>query len=199
MRITKETFNAAYDRILEKSCIELDGLKHGLKDAPPELRNKFTYSLVMILVASEQVSFDLCENAIALLSTLTPVELERMFPVTKEYDGERWGLKDYFTCKEALSSFPHDEPIYKNGDMFELLWDYHNPHLRMLMVRCMAAMDEIRRNRGEISMMEEFCQKQNIPTYEKFNALNGKEYLINRETGEYNRVKTIPKHLKIVK
>ena len=34
------------------------------------------------------------------LSILTPEELERMFPIEKEYDGVKYGIKDYFFTKK---------------------------------------------------------------------------------------------------
>ena len=52
-----------------------------------------------------------CSQIMAALGKLTPEELVQMFPIKKEYDGERWGVKDYFYVREAIERLEPDKPI----------------------------------------------------------------------------------------
>ena len=92
-------------------------------------------------------------------------------------------MKDYFSTREALDRLPQDEPIHLHTDMFELMWDYCNPHIRHLLTAAMGSVDEIRKWMGKCSMME--------------------EYLWKLETDEWKKVKPqkrqLPAWLKIVK
>lgn len=69
------------------------------------------------------------------IGRLTPMELLRMFPVTKEYDGKKWGTKDYFYTLEQLRRLPADKPIGDAQDVAVLLWDYQNRDLAWLLLQ----------------------------------------------------------------
>ena len=69
------------------------------------------------------------------IGRLTPMELLRMFPVTKEYDGKKWGTKDYFYTLEQLRRLPADKPIGDAQDVAVLLWDYQNWDLTFLLLQ----------------------------------------------------------------
>lgn len=210
MKISRQARNAAYGRIQVGLCQKITDGKLEFFDLSQLDREKFVYSMVMRLLTNEEPEittsefaalwFTIYNNALAVLGSLTPTELERMFPIIKDYDGERWEMKDYFTAKAVLNKLPKDEPISDNAEMFELLWDYHNNTLREFLVKYMGCIDNIRRLNGELSTMEEFAQMNGIPTYTKFECANGKEYLRNNDTGETMRVrKPLPRHLKVVK
>lgn len=158
-----------------------------------EEREKFLYAIVMYLVTLDQRStknmkdarelHSMYDSVITLLSSLTPSQLVRMFPIDKYYDGEKYEMKDYFSTRETLDRLPQDEPIHLHTDMFELMWDYCNPHIRLLLTAAMGSVDEIRKWMGKCSMME--------------------EYLWKLETDEWKKVKPqkrqLPAWLKIVK
>lgn len=67
------------------------------------------------------------------IGRLTPMELLRLYPVTKEYDGEKWGTKDYFYTMDRLRRLPADKPIGDAQDVAVLLWDYQNWDLAELL------------------------------------------------------------------
>lgn len=64
----------------------------------------------------------------------TPRDLLRLFPPTKEYDGERWGMKDYFYTMDKVRGFGLDKPLGKHVESF--LWDYMEPHLNAFLLNC---------------------------------------------------------------
>lgn len=69
------------------------------------------------------------------IGRLTPMELLRMYPVTKEYDGEKWGTKDYFYTMDKLKKLPANKPIGDAQDVACLLWDYQNWDLTFLFLQ----------------------------------------------------------------
>lgn len=69
------------------------------------------------------------------IGRLTPMELLRIYPVDKEYDGKKWGTKDYFYTMERLRRLPADKPIGDAQDVACLLWDYQNWELTELLLQ----------------------------------------------------------------
>lgn len=69
------------------------------------------------------------------IARLTPKQLMYMYPITKEYDGERWGTKDYFYTVERLKRWPEDKPIGDAQDVACLLWDYQNWDLSFMLLQ----------------------------------------------------------------
>lgn len=210
MKISRQVRNSAYGRMQVGLCQKIIDGNLEFSELSHLDREKFVYSMVMRLITNEEPEittselaslwFTVYNNALTVLGSLTPIELERMFPIIKEYDGERWEMKDYFTAKEVLNKLPQDEPISENMEMFEFLWDYHNNTLREFLVKYMGCIDDVRRLNGQPSTMEEFAQMNGIPTYTKFEGSNGKEYLRNNDTGDVARIrKPLPRHLKVVK
>ena len=210
MKISRNELYMAFNRMQEKICDIIATNNLSFYEMSQEFKEKFIYSYVMHLYYGNKPQFineDLAQArhraydfAVMLLGTLTPVQLERLFPITKEYDGKRYETKDYFTAKDALNKLPQDEPINQNTDIVELLWDYYNNILRIILVNLLGCVDDIRRLNNEPSMMEEFAKMNGITTYKKFKASNGKEYLKNEKTGEIKRVvKPLPRYIRIVK
>ena len=59
------------------------------------------------VIDEEEVNlmFAAAQYSLMALGLLTPVELERMFPINKTYDGDRWQSKDYFYTKKYSKSY----------------------------------------------------------------------------------------------
>lgn len=111
------------------------------------------------------------QMALNALRKRTPRDVLRMFPPTKEYDGERWGMKDYFYTIEKARAFGLDKPLGKHVEAF--LWDYMEPHLNMFLVNCelrhigkpswraMSVLDEYRA--PPLLSVTSLCDKVNRP------------------------------------
>ena len=171
---------------------------------------QFTYSFFMYLrncsvqdcEDEEDVDMYLSayQNAINIIGLLTPKQFERMFPIKKEYNGERWQMKDYFSCKKELNSLPQNESILKNKGMFDFLWGYHNEDICSFMVDYMEVIDVVRKFQGQPSIIEEFLGNQGVPVYRKFKGNNGEEYLQNSKAGKVQLLKQpLPQYIKVVK
>lgn len=79
-------------------------------------------------------------NIIQAAAQLTPRDFMNIFPISKEYDGERYGTKDYFYTKEALKAFPMNEKI---GDRIILFFEkYYGDHVFLFWVNYFCCMDD---------------------------------------------------------
>ena len=122
-----------------------------------------------------------------VLSLLTPEEFERMFPIEKEYDGGKYGIKDYFFTKKILRKYEKEKPIIESGNVDELLFDYQNNDIRLFILTGITCVNVLRRLEGLPSIMEEFAEIEGLDTYHKYiDPKTGKAFLIDKNG------KTIP-------
>src|SRR5699024_5604097 len=68
------------------------------------------------------------------IGKLTPNEFIVMYPVTKEYDGEKYGIKDYIYTMEYIDQLERDEQINKQVDPLQFLTEYTNKDIHQLNV-----------------------------------------------------------------
>lgn len=131
-----------------------------------------------------------------MLGDLTPREIMEMFPVAKAFDGERYGIKDYFSTMKFLNAWDMDKPIQK-AERF--LSGYFNSELLSFFINLLGHVDDLRRLEGQPSMMEEFLANEGVPTYHQYTDPKGKEFLVNNLTGKTTRVrKQWPSYLRPV-
>ncbi|MBE1554777.1 hypothetical protein [Sporosarcina limicola] len=143
-------------------------------------------------------TFNIISGINSIMSTLTPREFQTVFPIAKEYDGKRFGVKDYFYTKKAIEKFGMDRVIGEGMKRFH--WDYHNWELTDFASQAMCVMSAIRRAEGGKGIAEEFFEDKGIPTYTMTKDDKGKEILVNNDTGEVSKVsKKRPRYLKVVK
>lgn len=74
---------------------------------------------------------------------LTPTTLQQMFPVIKDYDGEKYGCKDYFYTMKTIARFKPDEPIGSAQEAAQLLWDYENDSLRFFVMVWLGCIEDL--------------------------------------------------------
>jgi hypothetical protein len=142
--------------------------------------------------------FEFADITRAMMANLTPREFMNLFPVTKEYNGHRWGTKDYFYTMESIKKLNLDEPIGENINDF--LWDYMNHEIDVFLVNLLCFASDLRRFDTGKGILEEFCEQNGIPTYTLHKNNTGKEYFINNQTGKTMKVrKAKPRYLKIIK
>lgn len=132
-----------------------------------------------------EADFAFMDNVLMFMSLLTPRELVNIFPITKEYDGEKQGWKDYYYTIDTLKEYDMDKPVGME-QLQDLLWDYQNTDLWLFMGSQFAIMSDLRRCMGEKGIMEEWAEKQGISTY-TLNKDNG--YIVNNQNGEVTLIK----------
>lgn len=143
-------------------------------------------------------TFGLMSYVKDLIKALTPNEFENIFPIAKEYDGDRFGTKDYFFTKNIIEKHGADVKIGESVN--EFLWDYHNWEVGEFLINTMTTVDDLRRFQGEKGTLEEFFEEKGIPTYTLHEGDKGKKLLVNNQTGEEVEVKNKrPRYLKVIK
>ena len=144
------------------------------------------------------ITFGLCEGVKGFMKLMTPRELMQVFPVEKTYNGERWGMKDYFSTMDALRGYNIDAPIGEKIEYF--LWDYMNLTLSSFQAIHMSATSVLHRQATGKGLMDVLFEEHGIKSYIKYTDEDtGKDYLYDEETGEaFGLKKPIPRYMKLV-
>ena len=143
------------------------------------------------------LNLDIVNSLISLMKLLTINEFIEIFPIEKNYDGEKYCSKDYPYVMEILNRRDKDKVI--NKDIHDVLWNYHNKEIRVLMVTLMMKINHVQKVNNEPTLTDAFAKFFNVPVYKKITHKN-KEYLIdikNRKT--IKLVKQYPSYLRRVK
>lgn len=146
-------------------------------------------------VGQVNADFSLLECVKMLMGQLTPREMMSMFPIEKEYDGEKFGCKDYYFTVEKLKDFDLDKPLGEEG-LEDFLWCYWNDDLfafDMVAFSIISNMYKAQTGRG---IMEKWCEEQGIGTYTMNKELG---IIKDNQTGEIHKLSKKPSHLKVVK
>lgn len=139
--------------------------------------------------------FELYYTLKIMMQALTPKEFMNIFPIKKEYDGHKYGAKDYFYTMDHLKTIDCDKPI---EDADDFMWYYWNDDIHDLNVNMMMNLSYLRQMQGEPSLAEEWASENEIPMYTKHEDAAGNEYLLD-EYGKTIKVnKPRPKHLRLV-
>lgn len=77
------------------------------------------------------------------IGTITPKQLQQIFPISKEYNGEKWCCKDYYFTLHALKKAGMDKPIGSEMEAAHLLWDYQNTDIRFFLMSYMGCIEDM--------------------------------------------------------
>lgn len=122
------------------------------------------------------------------LSRFTPREFMQYFPIEKKYKGKKYGTKDYFSTINYLMQLNLDEQIGENR-IDHFLWEYMNWDIADFETERFCTASDLRVARGGKDIMEEWCEKEGIPTLSVLTDKKGKMTLQNNQTGEVMEVK----------
>lgn len=179
-------------------------------DAHSDVRSKqivyYGIKYINSIDEDSSVDIDINFNIICLvksvIASFTPRELMEIFPANKEYNGPKYGTKDYFSTMQAINNIGIDNKISGNVDDF--LIDYNCCHTREFCVKEWCLLSKMRKMEGKKSLAEEFIdfaesQGKHITTYTEITGNNGKKVMINNDTGKsFNVKKKMPKYLKVI-
>ena len=149
-----------------------------------------------------QTPFEVKQNAFNMIDALYSIigriklkNLIKIFPIDKDYDGDKWGCKDYFFTMDVMKEKGLDNAVGRDG-VFDLMWDYMNKELREFTVFYMSCMSAMYKQQTGVGMAEKFCEDNGIGTY-TMDRENG--LLIDNQTGEIAKVSNKPSFMQIVK
>ena len=133
-----------------------------------------------------------------LMALLTPIEFIRIFPIDKDFRGNKWGWKDYFYTRDYINGLEQGKPI--GGEILNFLWEYQNTDITEFNICSMEALSNLRKLDGLPSLAEEFADEMGLKTYTVHTDSKGREFLIDKDAGKTMRVKkSKPRYLKLVK
>lgn len=185
------------DKIQLLQDMELDDRRkvvwHGVKNINTSRIDKLDYDYEHLINR-----FNLISSIKGLMGTFTPREFQTIFPIDKEYDGGKYGAKDYFHTRKYIVKIGEDKVIGEGITKF--LWEYMNATTRLFEVELMSVMSAIRRAKGGKGIVEEFMEEQGVTMHTLTEDGKGNKFLINNDTGEMQKMtKPRPKHLKVLK
>ena len=100
--------------------------------------------------------FGIYSLTLSVIGRLTPQEFLNIFPTTKEYDGSKFGMKDYFSVQEEMTHWEQSEPIGNNEQVFDFLWDLYNSDINLFMVGAMSSMSSVHTMHTGRGLIEDF-------------------------------------------
>lgn len=77
------------------------------------------------------------------IGMITPKQLQQMFPISKEYDGDKYDMKDYYYTLHALEKAGMDKPIGTEMEAAHLLWDYQNTEISFFLMAYMRCIEDM--------------------------------------------------------
>lgn len=77
------------------------------------------------------------------IGMMTPKQLQQMFPISKEYDGDKYQMKDYYYTLHALEKTGIDKPIGTEMEAAHLLWDYQNTEISFFLMAYMGCIEDM--------------------------------------------------------
>ncbi|MVB11343.1 hypothetical protein CAFE_20560 [Caprobacter fermentans] len=147
-----------------------------------------------------QGRMDLINCIQMFMARLTPKEFMQLFPIKKDYDGDRWGCKDYFYTMERIREMDQDKPIGGELELFNFLWDYWNWEIDEFLVESFSSMDALMHSKGKEGPMDMLMDGMGMtPYYMKKDPVTGTEFMINGDTGKSVSIKkAVPRYLKLI-
>ena len=97
-----------------------------------------------------------CQDLMEAIGNLAPAQLIQLFPVTKDFTGDKYDWKDYFWTMKRLEKFPQDKPIGSEQDAADILWDYVNHDTEFFFLTWMNCVDDMSTYCGDDEPREKF-------------------------------------------
>jgi len=196
-------YSSALRRTLEKAIEQNDdGDKKAIKN---NLEKIIWYGVKNIITSPEYEDYEMninyfnsISNLKGLIATMTLRQFMNVFPITKEFDGHKWGTKDYFYTKEYIESTELKPDDVVGEYALEFLSEYQNHDIWMLFVKSMTTMSAIRRYEGHLSLFEEFMAAEGEDTPDTFKDEKGQAYYVHDGKPQKIKMNKVG-HLRVIK
>lgn len=175
--------------------VALCGVKYIKYGADIERENQRLDTSYNTPFAVKENGFNLIDALFGIIGRIKLENLIKIFPIDKEYDGDKWGCKDYFFTMDVLKEKGLDNAVGRD-EVFDLMWDYENKDLREVTVFFMSCMSAMYERQTGVGIAEKFCEDNGIGTY-MIDRENG--LLIDNQTGENTKVSNKPSFMSVVK
>lgn len=95
-----------------------------------------------------------------LIEGLTPRQFYQAIPIRKQFDGEKYEVRDYFTAREFIEKKIGWDNKIPNG--FEFLMNYWDRKINLIAVWAMDVVNDSRQRKSGKSIFEEFARENGI-------------------------------------
>ena len=120
-----------------------------------------------------KTAFSFHTQIVDLFGMMTPNQVIRLFPPRKEYDGEKYGCKDWYTVMDAVKKFGPDKVL---GDKaMEFLAETNNLWLQIFCIAGFHVVDDLRRMNGQQGMLEDFFQMSGMKPSSVLHMVEGEK------------------------
>lgn len=144
-----------------------------------------------------ELNFQFGSTIRLLIGLLTPSEFMTIFPIEKEYNGHKWGFKDYFYTRDYINTLDPSKPIGQE-EALHFIWEYHNWDITEFNVELMGYLSDLRQLEGYPSLAEEWAEMNGIETHTVHEDDKGNTYII-KDGKTLKLGKPRPRHLRVVK
>lgn len=187
----KEHYARAINRIIEE-LDSFDGLDYPeVFQRYPDKAKQFLYFNIKFIAQNFDFNREYSANEIEcwflliegignMIGCLTPREFMQIFPVEKDYDGEKHQCKDYFYTMEYINQLDKDVPI-GSDNVSEFLFEYQNRDINHYMCTWMGIINRMHKAHGGKDITEEFFEENGYPLHTCHEEAG---YLIDDNTGE---------------
>ena len=101
----------------------------------------------------KNLMYQILDNLFKIIGHIRLKNLIITFPIEKEYDGDKWGCKDYFYTMNVLKKNNLENAVGRD-EVFNLLWDYVNNDLRTVAVEYMNCISALHKEQTGESLIE---------------------------------------------
>ncbi|WKY46535.1 hypothetical protein Q5O24_09065 [Eubacteriaceae bacterium ES3] len=141
--------------------------------------------------------FEITRGLNEVMTVITPADLMTIFPIDKNYKGNRDQVKDYYSSMEAVNAHGLHERFKTADEVRKFLWDYCNTDIMEYQITVMCIISAFNKFEFGESLIERWIRETDVdlPVYQQFTDQNGKPYMIR--TTPF--VKEFPKHIRLLK
>lgn len=153
----------------------------------------FVRTLNMVDSGEAEDKFGIYQPILSIMGKMTPREFIETFPITKDFRGYKYGMKDYFTVMECINAnYPMDKPIVPDSEdthetMFKFLMEYSNVHTDRLAIAIMMNIGDMHKRSTGNDILDDFMISQGKEPLKKHYLIrkpNGKEFLVDEDGNE---------------
>ena len=146
---------------------------------PDTVKKAIYWSVCYIPILDVEAEFksQVIDSIKSLMTNITYREFIQLFRITKEYDGDKFGMKDYYSTIDYLKDFNLDDLIH---DPEELIMEYYNPLILALGVEYMTVVSEMSRNHFGIDPFTAFFHPEEYGHDSKGNIIGVVDGKVNK-------------------
>ena len=175
------------------------------RDALKKSAYSFTRLVKLVDLGDAESKFNVYSSLLNIMGAMTPREIIETFPITKDFRGHKYEMKDYFTVMEGINAnYPMDKPIVPDSEdthetMFKFLMEYSNVHTDRLAIAIMMNISDLHRMNTGNDILDDFMVSQGKKPLKKHylcEGADGKQFMVDEDGKSFPVKQSKPRYLK---